>query len=121
MALFTSLLGLADNRLAQLAPLWAMGLRRGQLSLLTLAQLAMLATFTCLLAIPLGLVLSWCLVAVVNVQAFGWRLPWHWFPAQWWQLVVLALLAVLLAAAVPTARLMRAAPDALLRRFAHDA
>lgn len=121
MALFTSLLGLADNRLAQLAPIWAMGLRRGQLSLLTLAQLAMLATFTCLLAIPLGLVLSWCLVAVVNVQAFGWRLPWHWFPAQWWQLMVLALLAVLLAAAVPTARLMRAAPDALLRRFAHDA
>lgn len=121
MALFTSLLGLADQRVAQLAPLWAMGLRRRQLSLLSLAQLAMLAAFTCVLAIPLGLVLSWCLVTVVNVQAFGWRLPWHWFPAQWCQLVGLALVAVLCAAAVPTLRLMRVAPDALLRQFTHDA
>ncbi|SDT26936.1 putative ABC transport system permease protein [Halopseudomonas xinjiangensis] len=120
LALFSTLLGLADTRLVQLAPLWAMGLRPAQLGLLSLAQLAVLAALTCLLAIPLGLVLSWCLVAVVNVQAFGWRLPWHWFPGQWLQLVGLAMVAVLLAASLPVARIARARPDNLLRQFVHE-
>ena len=121
LALLSTLLGLADTRLLQLAPLWAMGLRPTQLGFLSLAQLTLLAALTCLLAIPLGLLLSWCLVTVVNVQAFGWRLPWHWFPAQWLQLVGLALAAVILAAGLPIARIVRARPGSLLRQFAHEA
>lgn len=121
VALFTSLLGLADSRLSQLAPLWAMGLRPGQLAALSLAQMLMLAALTCALAIPLGLVLAWCLVEVVNVQAFGWRLPWHWFPLQWLTLAMLALAAVLLASIGPAWRIMRTGPPRLLRSFAHDA
>jgi putative ABC transport system permease protein len=120
VALFTSLLGLADSRLSQLAPLWAMGLRPGQLAALSLAQMLMLAALTCALAIPLGLALAWCLVEVVNVQAFGWRLPWHWFPGQWLTLVLLALLAVLLASIGPAWRIMRTGPTRLLRSFTHD-
>ncbi|UAW98733.1 FtsX-like permease family protein [Halopseudomonas nanhaiensis] len=120
LALFSTLLGLADTRLLQLAPLWAMGLRPGQLGLLSLAQLTLLAFLTCILAVPLGLVLSWCLVAVVNVQAFGWRLPWHWFPGQWLQLGGLALAAVLAAAAWPVVRIIRARPDSLLRQFVNE-
>lgn len=121
VALFTSLLGLADSRLSQLAPLWAMGLRPGKLAALSLAQMLILATLTCALAIPLGLILAWCLVEVVNVQAFGWRLPWHWFPYQWLTLVMLALAAVLLASLGPAWRIMRTGPARLLRSFAHDA
>ncbi|HDZ56919.1 MAG TPA: ABC transporter permease [Pseudomonas xinjiangensis] len=121
VALFTSLLSLADSRLGQLAPLWAMGLRPVQLAWLSLAQMLMLALFTCVLAIPVGLLLAWGLVDVVNVQAFGWRLPWHWFPAQWLTLIALALLAVLLASAAPLWRIVRVGPPTLLRRFAHDA
>jgi putative ABC transport system permease protein len=121
VALFTSLLGLADSRLSQLAPLWAMGLRPGQLAMLSLAQMLVLAALTCALAIPLGLVLAWCLVEVVNVQAFGWRLPWHWFPGQWLTLVLLSMLAVFLASIGPAWRIMRTGPTRLLRSFAHDA
>jgi putative ABC transport system permease protein len=121
VALFASLLGLADSRLSQLAPLWAMGLRPGQLALLSLAQMLVLAALTCALAIPLGLALAWCLVEVVNVQAFGWRLPWHWFPKQWLLLVLLALAAVLLASVVPAWRIMRTGPTRLLRSFSHGA
>ena len=121
IALLTSLLTLADSRLTQLGPLWAMGLRPGQLARLSLWQMLLLASLTCLLAIPLGLALAWCLVNVVNVQAFGWRLPWHWFPLQWLQLIALALLAVLLASLGPLWRLARSGPQALLRRFTRDA
>lgn len=121
IALLTSLLSLADSRLSQLAPLWAMGLRPAQLAGLSLLQMLVLAAFTCLLAIPLGLLLAWCLVDVVNVQAFGWRLPWHWFPGQWLTLVGLAMLAVLLASIGPVWRIVRARPASLLRSFADEA
>ncbi|MFT6466474.1 FtsX-like permease family protein [Halopseudomonas sp.] len=120
IALLTSLLSLADSRLSQLAPLWAMGLRPSQLAGLSLLQMLVLAAFTCLMAIPLGLLLAWCLIDVVNVQAFGWRLPWHWFPAQWATLVGFALAAVLLASLGPVWRIARAQPGSLLRSFANE-
>ncbi len=120
IALLASLLSLADSRLGQLAPLWAMGLRPLDLAWLSLMQLLLLAAITWLLAIPVGMLLAWCLVEVVNVQAFGWRLPLYWFPWQWAQLGLLALLAVTLAGSWPLWRILRAGPPALLRRFAHD-
>ena len=45
------------------------------------------ALITTLLALPLGLCVAWCLIAVVNVKAFGWRLPFAVFPLQLIELV----------------------------------
>lgn len=120
VALFISLLTLGQSRLGQLAPLWALGLGRGRLAWLSLAQTLLLASLTVLLAMPLGLLLAWCLVAVVNVQAFGWRLPLHVFPAQLLQLGLLGLLTSLLAAAGPLWQLARSQPADLLRQFADE-
>jgi len=120
VALFISQLTLSQRRLAQLAPLWALGVPRRWLAWLSLGQTLMLSCFTVLLAMPLGLLLAWCLVAVVNVQAFGWRLPWHVFPAQLLQLAVLGLLTSLLASAWPLWQLARSQPSALLRQFADE-
>ncbi|MNE20925.1 outer membrane-specific lipoprotein transporter subunit LolC [compost metagenome] len=120
IALFISLLTLSQSRLGQLAPLWALGVRRTQLVWLSLGQTLMLSSLTVLLAIPLGLLLAWCLVAVVNVQAFGWRLPLHVFAAQLLQLAVLGLLTSLLASAWPLWQLARRQPSELLRQFADE-
>lgn len=119
-ALFTSLLALGDRRLAQLAPVWAMGVGRRQLGRLEQVRTLALALFTGLLAVPLGLVLAWCLVAVVNVEAFGWRLPLHFFPGQWLTLLGLALLAAWLAALIPQWQLQRRSAAAWTRVFAHE-
>ncbi|UVE15973.1 FtsX-like permease family protein [Pseudomonas sp. LS44] len=120
VALFISLLTLGQARLSQLAPLWALGVGRAQLAWLSLGQTLLLALITLLLAVPLGLVLAWCLVAVINVQAFGWRLPLHVFPWQLLQLLAMAVLATLLAAAWPLWKLGRTTPAALLRTFADE-
>ncbi|WP_112324019.1 ABC transporter permease [Oceanibium sediminis] len=117
LALLTSLLTLADMRLPQLAPLWAMGLTRARLARLELARALMLALITAFLAIPLGLLVSWILLAVVNVEAFGWRIPQALFPGQWLSLLALAVLSAGLAAALPALRLRRVAPAVLLRIF----
>lgn len=120
IALFISLLTLNQSRLGQLAPLWALGVPRRQLVWLSLAQTLMLSCLTVLLAMPLGLLLTWCLVAVVNVQAFGWRLPLHLFPGQLLQLSLLGLLTSLLASAWPLWQLARRQPGELLRQFADE-
>ncbi|WP_426101357.1 FtsX-like permease family protein [Pseudomonas sp. PSPC3-3] len=120
VALFISLLTQSQSRLGQLAPLWALGVTRRQLMLLNLGQTWLLAVLTLLLALPLGLLLAWCLDAVINVQAFGWRLPLHIFPWQLAQLLGLALLATLLASAWPLWQLYRSRPADLLRTFAHE-
>jgi len=120
VALFISQLTLGQRRLGQLAPLWALGVPRRRLGWLCLGQALMLCGFTVLLAIPLGLLLAWCLVAVVNVQAFGWRLPWQVFPAQLLQLAALGVLTSLLASAWPLCKLARSQPGVLLRRFADE-
>ncbi|OEC33487.1 putative ABC transport system permease protein [Pseudomonas cuatrocienegasensis] len=120
IALFISLLTLGHSRLGQLAPLWALGLGRRQLAGLSLGQTLLLAGLTVLLAMPLGVLLAYCLVAVVNVQAFGWRLPLYIFPGQLLNLAALGLCSSLLAASGPLWQLARRQPADLLRTFAHE-
>jgi putative ABC transport system permease protein len=120
IALLTSLLTLANSRLPQLAPLWAVGITRPRLAAIELTKTLSVALFTSLLAVPLGLLVAWCLIAIVNVKAFGWRLPFHVFPLQLVELVAVALVASLLAAALPVARLARMQPADLVKVFANE-
>jgi putative ABC transport system permease protein len=120
IAILTSLLTLADRRLPQLAPAWAMGLTQGRLAALDLVRTLVLAVLTAVAALPLGLALAWVLLAVVNVAAFGWRLPMQVFPADWLRLFLAALAAALVAGAIPALRLMRRQPVELLRVFANE-
>ncbi|MFO1143361.1 MAG: FtsX-like permease family protein [Amaricoccus sp.] len=120
VALFTSLLTLASARLAQLAPLWALGVTRRRLAALELVKAVALAALTALAALPLGLALAWVLTDVVNVRAFGWRLPIYLAPGRWAALFLLALAVAALAAAWPAIRLRRAAPLDLLRSFSNE-
>ena len=120
IALFASLLTLSGLRLAQLAPVWALGVPRRLLADLEIGKLLVLAAITAVLAVPLGLVLAWCLVAIVNVQAFGWRLPFHVFPAQWGLVFFLALGTAFLATIIPALRLSRTEPQELLKVFANE-
>ncbi len=119
-AILTSLLTLWTQRLPQVAPVWALGLTRSKLAQLELSRSALLAALTACLALPLGLILAWVLLAVINVQAFGWRLPMHLFPGDWLALFLLTLIAATLAAAWPAWRLLRLPPAALLQVFANE-
>jgi putative ABC transport system permease protein len=120
VALLTSLLTLSNSRLPQLAPLWAIGITRRRLAAIELLKTMSVALVTALFALPLGLLVAWCLLAIVNVKAFGWRLPFHVFPSQLLWLLAVALVAALCAAALPVARLARMQPASLIRIFANE-
>ncbi len=120
LAMLASLVTLSSLRLPQLAPVWAMGLTPARLAGLDLLRTVVLALLTAALALPLGLALAWVLLAVVNVEAFGWRLPMRAFPGEWLGMFGAAGLAGLLAALVPAFTLMRRRPADLLRVFANE-
>lgn len=120
LAMFASLMTLSTMRLPQLAPVWAMGLTRRQLVWLELVRTLLLALLTLIAALPVGLGLAWVLLAIVNVEAFGWRLPIHIFPSDWLRLGALALLASLISALIPLRRLAVLAPADLLKVFANE-
>lgn len=119
-AILTSLLTLWSMRLPQLAPVWALGLTRRKLARLEMARSLALAVMTAVLALPLGLGLAWVLLSVINVKAFGWRLPMFLFPLDWLILLALSILAAGLAAALPAQRLRRTPPADLLKVFANE-
>lgn len=120
LALLATLLAQARSRRQQLAPLWALGVPRAQLAWLNLAQLGGAALVTGLLAIPLGIVITWGLVAIINVAAFGWRLPLYVFPWEMALTLATAVSVALLAAAIPALRFWRTSPRALLSEEAHQ-
>ncbi len=119
-AILMSLLTLATMRLPHLAPVWALGLTRRQLGRLELARAVILAALTALCALPLGLALAWVLLAIINVEAFGWKLPMFLFPLDYARLGLLALAAAALAALWPAIRLSRTPPADLLKVFANE-
>lgn len=119
-AMFSSLLTLASLRLPQLAPVWALGLRRRDLALLEFIRTLALCFVTFLAAIPVGLALAWVLLAIINVEAFGWRLPMILFPAEWLKLGLVALFAAVISILIPIRRLAKTAPADLLRVFANE-
>jgi putative ABC transport system permease protein len=120
LAILASLLTLSAIRLPQLAPAWAMGLTQRRLALLDILRSMALAFFTMLAAVPVGLALAWMLLAVINVEAFGWRLPMHVFPMDWLRLLLLALASAGIAALIPALRLARLRPAQLVKVFAHE-
>jgi putative ABC transport system permease protein len=119
-AMFSSLLTLSGIRLPQLAPVWAMGVRRRNLAMYEIVRTLALWLATFVTAIPVGLVLAWVLLTRVNVEAFGWRLPMYVFPMDWLLLGAIALLAALASVLLPVRRLATINPADLLRIFANE-
>ena len=120
IAILTSLLTLANMRLPQLAPVWALGLTRRTLAQIELIRALTLAALTFLLAVPVGLGLAWVLLAVINVEAFGWRLPMSLFPKDWLWLGILSLAAAGLASLWPARQIAKRPPADLIRVFSHE-
>jgi putative ABC transport system permease protein len=119
-AILMSLLTLATMRLPQLAPVWAQGLTRARLGRIEIIRAVLLALLTAAFALPLGLALAWTLLAVVNVEAFGWRLPMYLFPLAYLRLAVFAVIAAVLAALWPARKLARTRPADLLKVFSNE-
>ena len=101
LGIAATLLSLFLERLRELATLRALGASLKAIAGLFVAQGLLVAGVAALAAVPVGALLAWLLVAVINLRSFGWtiRLSWPW--AEVLSVGGLALLAGLLAALAP--------------------
>jgi putative ABC transport system permease protein len=103
-----------DSR-RELATLRALGLSPGQLLRLGELQTLLLGTAAGLLAVPVGVLLAWLLIVVVNRIAFGWSMAFGIDWALLGQTVILSALAGLAAGWLPNRRALRDMPAVALR------
>lgn len=110
IAVVMVLTALVHERRQELAVLRAVGGSRKQVFTVVLGEASLLGVAGSIGGLAVGLGVGYVLVAVVNVQSFGWSMP---FAPSWWGLFVTAgavLPACLLAGAVPAFAALRHAP-----------
>jgi putative ABC transport system permease protein len=101
IAIISTLMIYQLQRREQLLTLRALGLTLFELRQLFFIQAGFIGGMAGLLAIPLGLLMAWLLVNVINPAAFGWSLTFHVDPMIFIMGFCVALLAGLFSAFYP--------------------
>ncbi|MFK7829586.1 MAG: FtsX-like permease family protein [Congregibacter sp.] len=115
IGIFCSVSAIHHHRVGQQALLASLGLSRKERGWMLLCQWGLLGAICMLLVWPFGAALAWYLAAVVTPVAFGWSFPLQIELAPYARLAVLATAALVLAVALPSLRLLRVSPAAMLR------
>lgn len=111
----SALMALQVEREREFAVLRAEGLTPGQLLRYVTLQTSILGTAAGLLSVPLGTLLAFVLVFVINKRSFGWTLELTIEPGILLQAVAIAVAASVLAGIYPSWRMSRANPADALR------
>jgi putative ABC transport system permease protein len=110
-----AMLALQLERARELAVLRALGMTRAQLGAMVTTQTAVMGLLSGLAAVPLGLVMAWVLIEVINRRAFGWQMD----ILVSWQVLIAAVLfsvgAALLAGIYPAWRAASSQPALAMR------
>ena len=115
VGILSSLMALQLERAREHAMLRANGMTPGQLWNYVITQTGVMGVIAGVLSIPLGLLISYVLVYVINLRSFGWTLEFMVSPSLLIQAVGLAVGAALLAGIYPSWKMARANPADALR------
>ncbi|WP_448571894.1 ABC transporter permease [Trichothermofontia sp.] len=107
IGVLSTLMSLQLERTREIGILRATGMTPRQLGFLTLLETGLMGAMAGLLALPLGYVLAWILIYVINVRSFGWTLQMALAAKYFWQAWLVAVVAALLAGIYPAVRLGR--------------
>jgi putative ABC transport system permease protein len=110
-----AMLALQLERAREFAVLRAIGMTPRQMGGLVTIQTGLIGLFSGIAAIPLGLVMSWVLIAVINRRAFGWQMDMTIDPAVPLTALALAVGAALIAGLYPAYRAASARPALAMR------
>jgi putative ABC transport system permease protein len=107
IGVLSALMSLQLERTRELGVLRATGMTVGQLWRLTLLETGLMGAVAGLMAMPVGWILAWILIYVINLRSFGWTLQMVPEPAHFGQAFMVALVAALLAGVYPALRLAK--------------
>jgi putative ABC transport system permease protein len=115
IGVFCAVSAIHHHRIAQQALLASLGVSRRARGAMLLAQWGLLGLLCMALVWPFGTVLAGYLTGVVTPVAFGWSFPLRVEWRHYGLLAALAAACMLLAVALPSLRLLRTSPAAMLR------
>jgi putative ABC transport system permease protein len=115
IGILSALAALQLERTRELGTLRATGMTRGQLFRLTLLETGLMGSVAGIMALPVGTLLAWVLVYIINVRSFGWSLRLQLQPEFYTQALLVALVASVLAGIYPALRMGAIQPARALR------
>jgi putative ABC transport system permease protein len=115
MGVLSALMALQLERSRELAVLRANGMTPGQLWNYVISQTGVMGVMAGILSVPLGILMAYILVYVINLRSFGWTLQFMISPEVLLQAVGLAFIAALLAGIYPSRKMAEANPADALR------
>jgi putative ABC transport system permease protein len=115
IGILSALMALQLERSKEHAVLRANGMTPGQLWNYVITQTGTMGVMAGILSIPLGILMAYILVYVINLRSFGWTLQFMISPELLLQAVALAIVAALLAGIYPSIKMSRANPADALR------
>jgi len=110
-----AMLALQLERARELAILRALGMTRAQLGGMVTMQTAVIGLLSGLAAVPLGLVMAWVLIEVINRRAFGWQMDILVSPGVLLAAVLFSVAAASLAGIYPAYRAASSQPALAMR------
>lgn len=105
IGVLSALMSLQLEKTRELGVLRATGMTLRQLWRLTLLETGLMGVTAGLVAMPVGWVLAWILINIINRRSFGWTLQMELEPAFFIQAFLVAVVAALLAGIYPALRL----------------
>jgi putative ABC transport system permease protein len=115
VGVLSALMALQLERMREFGVLRANGLTPGQVWGLVVLQSSLMGLVAGILSLPVGLVLAWVMIHIVNVRAFGWTLSMAVNPILLGQAVAVSIGASALAGLYPSYKLAQASPALALR------
>jgi putative ABC transport system permease protein len=115
IGILSAMLALQLERARETATLRALGMTPGQVGGMITAQTGVIGLLSGIAAIPLGVVMAWVLIKVINRRAFGWQIDMTVAPDILGVSVVFAIGAAMLAGLYPAWRAGRSQPAIAMR------
>ena len=110
-----AMLALQLEKARELAILRAVGMTPVQLGGMLTLQTGIIGLLSGLAAIPLGLIMAWMLIEVINRRAFGWQMDILLTSGTLGSAVLFSIVAALLAGIYPAIRAARSCPAVAMR------
>lgn len=115
IGVLSALMALQLERSRELAVLRANGMTPRQLWNYVITQTGVMGVMAGILSVPLGILMAYILVYVINLRSFGWTLQFMISSEVLIQAVALAIVAALLAGIYPSWKMSKANPADALR------
>jgi putative ABC transport system permease protein len=115
IGVLNTVMSLMLERSREIGVLRANGMTLSQLWRMVLMESGLIGLLAGVFALPLGTLMAWILVFIINKRSFGWTLDFVLDPNIYLQAVAIALIAALLAGIYPVAAMIRKPVAELLR------